>query len=376
MDKDIKHFVGLDVHQDTIVMAVADPGRSKARIVGELKHDMTRLVRQLSKLQGDPGSIHVVYEAGPTGYGLQRHLAQKGYVCDVIAPSKMPQRPGERIKTDRRDAARLAELNRAGELTRVHVPDTADEAIRDLSRAREDSVKACQKARLQLKGFLLRHDRRFPGKTSWTKTHYAWLAAQKFEHVSQQIAFTEYQLAVQATEQSVQRLTHSLAQCVVGWRFEPVVNALQAMRGIQLVTAVGLIAEIGDITRFAHPRQLMGYLGVVPSEYSSGNKVSKGSITRTGNGHARRLLVEAAWHYRHTPRIGVNPAVRQRGLPDAIKAQAWKAQTRLCGRFARLNNRGVQRNKICVAVARELAGFVWAIAHMAMEPHNTPKQPS
>lgn len=370
MDKSIKHFVGLDVHKDSICIAVADDGRAKARSLGTVAHDMGKLVRQLAKL-GEPAQVHVVYEAGPTGYGLQRWLQQKGYPCEMIAPSKTPKRSGDRIKTDRRDAARLAQLSRAGELTACTVPDRADEAIRDLSRAREDAVRAHTKARQQLSGFLLRHDRRFPGKTNWTKTHYAWLASQKFDYEAQQIAFTEYQLAVQASEQTVQRLTQALAQCVVGWRFEPVVQALQAMRGIKLVSAVGLIAEIGDMSRFSHPRQLMGYLGVVPCEHSSGEKVTKGGITRTGNGHARRLLVEAAWHYRHAPRIGVRPLQRQLGLPEPIRAQAWKAQIRLCKRFAQLNNRGLQRNKICVAVARELAGFIWVIAHMAMQTHRT-----
>ena len=370
MDKDIKHFVGLDVHKDTIVIAVADAGRTKARTLGTVAHDVNKLARQLSKL-GEPAQVHVVYEAGVTGFGLQRWLEHKGYVCQVIAPSKTPTRPGERIKTDRRDAARLAQLSRAGELTACTVPDTTDEAIRDLSRAREDAVRAHTKARQQLSGFLLRHDRRYPGKTNWTKAHYAWLASIKFEHQAQQIAFTEYQLAVQAGEQTVERLTQALAQCVPGWRFEPVVQALQAMRGIKLVSAVGLIAEIGDMSRFSHPRQLMGYLGVVPSEHSSGDKVTQGSITRTGNGHARRFLVEAAWHYRHSPRIGVRPMQRQRDLPAPIRAQAWKAQVRLCQRFAQLSRRRVQPNKVCVAVARELAGFIWVIAHMAMPAQRT-----
>ncbi|MBN9425503.1 MAG: IS110 family transposase [Burkholderiales bacterium] len=365
MDKGIKVYVGLDVHKDTIAVAAAQAGeRTAARLIGQIAHDVPKLLKALAKL-GQPTEVQVVYEAGPTGYGLQRALAAKGYRCEVIAPSLIPKRPGERVKTDRRDSVRLAELSRAGELRAVTIPDRADESIRDLARAREDAVNARTQARHQLKAFLLRHDERYAGKTNWTKSYYRWLGELNFGDASSQIAFTEYHLAVQAADARVARLTQALGTSVKGWRFEPVVQALQALRGIDLVSAVGLVAEIGDFRRFEHPRKLMAYLGLVPSEQSSGERVRKGSITKTGNAHARRLLTEAAWNYRFTPRIGRQAQQRQEQLPDPIRATAWKAQLRLSQRYRKLNERGVHHNKVCVAVARELAGFVWAIAQQA-----------
>ena len=365
MDKGIKVYVGLDVHKDTIAVAAAQAGeRTAARLIGQIAHDVPKLLKALARL-GQPAEVHVVYEAGPTGYGLQRALAAKGYRCEVIAPSLIPKRPGERIKTDRRDSVRLAELSRAGELRAVTIPERADESIRDLARAREDAVNARTQARHQLKAFLLRYDERYAGKTNWTKSYYRWLGELNFGDASSQIAFTEYHLAVQAADARVARLTQALGTSVKGWRFEPVVQALQALRGIDVVSAVGLVAEIGDFRRFEHPRKLMAYLGLVPSEQSSGDRVRKGSITKTGNAHARRLLTEAAWNYRFMPRIGRQAQQRQEQLPDPIRATAWKAQLRLSQRYRKLNERGVHHNKVCVAVARELAGFVWAIAQQA-----------
>ena len=361
MEEGIKFFVGLDVHKDTIAVGVAEVGRAPARLVGSIAHDVSKLLKLLARY-GEPGQVQVVYEAGPTGYGLQRALAQRGYPCQVIAPSLIPKRAGDRVKTDRRDSLRLAELARAGELRAVWIPDPADEAIRDLARAREDAVNARMQARHQLKGFLLRHEVRYASKTSWSKTYYRWLATLNFQASAAQIAFTEYWQAVTAADQRVARLTDAMAQSIQGWRFEPVVSALQALRGIDVISAIGLVAEIGDIGRFAHPRQLMAYLGLVPSEYSSGDRVVRGSITKTGNAHARRLLTEAAWNYRFQPRIGYRAQRRAEDLPQALRDLAWKAQLRLSGRFARLRGRGVQINKVCVAVARELAGFVWAMA--------------
>jgi transposase len=361
MDERIKFFVGLDVHKDTIAVAVAEAGRESARLVGTIAHDVSKLLKVLARY-GAPAQVHVVYEAGPTGYGMQRELARRGYQCQVIAPSLIPKRAGDRVKTDHRDCLRLAELSRAGELRAVWIPDPADEAIRDLARAREDAVNARTQARHQLKGFLLRHDVRYAGKTSWSKTYYRWLATLNFGLPGAQIAFTEYWQAVTAADERVVRLTEASANSIEGWRFEPVVKALQSLRGIDQISAIGLVAEIGDIGRFAHPRQLMAYLGLVPSEYSSGERVVRGSITKTGNAHARRLLTEAAWNYRFQPRIGHRAQRRAEDLPQAIRDVAWKAQLRLSRRFAGLLARGKERNKVCVAVARELAGFVWAIA--------------
>lgn len=365
MDKGTKVFVGLDVHKDSIVMAVAEAGRMPGRIIGTIAHDVGKLLKVLARLEGP---AHIVYEAGPTGYGLQRELTHRGYHCEVIAPSLIPKRAGARVKTDRRDCLRLAELARAGELKPIWIPDPADEAIRDLARAREDAVNARTQARHQLKGFLLRRGVRYSGKSAWSKTYYRWLGLLNFDQPSAQTAFTEYWQAVRGANERVARMTTALAGSIQGWRFEPVVLALQALRGIDQVSAIGLVAEIGDIGRFAHPRQLMGYLGLVPSEYSSGDRLSRGSITKTGNAHARRLLAEAAWNYRFKARIGYRAQRRQEGLPQVIRDLAWKAQLRLSARFSKLSSRGVQINKVCIAVARELAGFIWAIAKANAAP--------
>ena len=364
MDENTKFFVGLDVHKETISISVCEAGREASQFRGTIRHDVPALLKVLRKL-GAPATQLVAYEAGPTGYGLYRRLVEHGYACQVVAPSLIPQRAGERIKTDRRDSARLAELLRAGERTPIWVPDTEHEALRNLWRAREDALHTRLKARQQLKAFLLRHGRIYAGKTSWNKTHARWLAEQSFEQAGDQLAFTEYVLATQAADQRLGRLDQALVQSTAGWRFETVVSALRTLRGIDSVSAIGLVAEIGDIQRFAHPRHLMSYLGLVPSERSSGNTVRRGGITKTGNAHARRLLTEAAWHYRYPARLSKLLSNRQQGQPEVIRHHAWKAQLRLCARFAHLQRRGVHINKVCIATARELTGFIWAIARMA-----------
>jgi transposase len=364
MEERTKIHVGLDVHKDSISVAAAEPGRSPARLVGKVAHDVNRLLKVLAKI-GGAEQLHVVYEAGPTGFGLQRALKNRGIACEIIAPSRIPRRPGDRVKTDSRDCLQLAECSRAGQLTGVWIPEPGDEAIRDLSRAREDAVNSRGHVRQQLKGFLLRHGIRYPGKTSWSLAYYRWLATLKFDEAAAQTAFTEYWQAVKSADERVERLTKALQSSIAGWRFEPVVNALQALRGVAAITAIGLVAEIGDLARFSHPRKLMGYLGLVPSEHSSGERTSRGSITKTGNAHARRLLTEAAWNYRFKARISREALARQEALSEPIRTTAWKAQLRLTQRFNALRERGVQVNKACVAVARELAGFVWAIGLQA-----------
>jgi transposase len=360
MEERIKFFVGLDVDAQSIAVGVAEAGRAPARARGSIAHDVAKLRKVLANY-GDPQQVHVVYEAGPTGYGLQRALTKYGYCCEVIAPSLIPKRAGDRIKTNRRDCLRLAELARAGELTAVWVPDPGDEAIRDVARAREDAVKARTQARHQLKAFLLRHGVHYAQRTSWTKTFYRWLATLHFDSAGAQTAFTEYWQAVSSAEERVVRLTDALVRSIGAWRFEPVVKALQVLRGIDRISAIGLVSEIGDLHRFAHPRQLMAYLGLVPSQHSTGDRIVHGSITKTGNTHARRLLTEAAWNYRFRPRIGYDAQRRAENLPQALRDLGWKAQLRLTGRYARLQARGLHKNKICVAIARELAGFIWAI---------------
>jgi transposase len=367
MDKGIRVFVGLDVHKDTIALALAQVGAEQACYVGTVGHDVPKLLKLLSRY-GEPRTVRVVYEAGPTGYGLYRQLRAKGYEAQVVAPSLIPKRAGVRIKTDRRDCVELARLSRSGELTPVWVPELADEAMRDLVRAREDAVQSRHAARMQLKAFLLRHDVRYSGKSSWTQAHQRWLAGLSFAHPVQQLAFEEYRQAVGRADEQVNRLSHALCEAVAGWRFEAVVRALMSLRGLDVTAAATLVAEIGDIGRFESARALMGYLGLVPSEHSSGSRLRKGAITKTGNAHARRVLTEAAWNYRFPARVARALHVRQQEQTQPIRDISWKAQQRLCGRFKALSARGVHQNKVCVAIARELSGFVWAIAREAARP--------
>lgn len=367
MDEFITGFVGLDAHAESTAIGYAEAGRAAVRFVGTVGAKRAELTKALGKL-GAPGSLLVVYEAGPCGYGLARELAAAGYRCEVIAPSKIPQKPGERVKTDRRDALKLTSLARAGELVAVTIPDERDEAVRDLSRARVDAVRARLKARQQLKALLLRHGLRYSGKTSWSAAHERYLAKISFAHPAQDIAFAEYRLAVGDSDARVQRLGQALSQEVERWRMQPVVAALMTLRGLDLVAATTVIAELGDLKRFARPRELMGYLGLVPSEHSTGSKRRLGAITKTGNGHVRRVLIEAAWNYRFPARLSPPLQIRQEGQPPVIREIAWRAQLRLSHRYRRLKARGLQHNKICVALARELAAFVWDIGR-----HVTPK---
>ena len=283
-----------------------------------MTHDLNKLLKVLAKM-GPPEQLHIVYEAGPTGYGLQRALHARGYVCEVIAPSQIPRRPGDRVKTDARDCMQLAECSRAGQLRAVWIPDLEDEAIRDLARAREDAVNSRTQVRQQLKGFLLRHDVRYSGKTSWSSAYYRWLATLNFERRRHRRRSPSTGRRSRRPTSASQRLTKALQSSITGWRFEPVVGALQALRGIDAISAIGLVAEIGDLARFEHPRKLMGYLGLVPSEHSSGERTSRGSITKTGNAHARRLLTEAAWNYRFKARIGREAQRRQEALSESIR---------------------------------------------------------
>lgn len=362
MNKRITVHVGLDVHKESIEIALADGGSGgEVRHYGRIGGDLASLDRAVRQLGGLARSLIFTYEAGPCGYAIYRHLLAQGYACQVVVPSMTPRYPGERIKTDRRDCLKLARLARAGELTIVRVPDAQDEAIRDLVRARADAVRNQRDARHRLKALLLRQEIRYVGKTAWTPAHERWLAKVKLPHPAQQIVFQEYVDNVRDSTRRIERLTHSLHEAVAQWRWPPVVQALQALRGVQRVNAATLVAEIGDIERFAHPRQLMAYLGLVPGEHSSGSHRRQGSITKTGNAHARCALIEAAWQYRLPARITPIIARRQEPVSEAVRALAWKAQQRLCSRYRRLNARQLHKNKIVTALARELTGFVWAI---------------
>jgi transposase len=361
-------YIGLDVHKDSIVVAVAASGlRGEVREYGRIANTSTALDRLLRKLGGDGVRLRFCYEAGPCGYGIQRQLSAHGHDCVVVAPSLIPRRAGDRIKTDRRDAASLARLHRAGELTAVWVPDAAHEAMRDLVRARLDAVHAVRRARQQLSGFLLRQGCHY-GRPAWTKLHRRWLAGLRFEHAVHHVVLEDYIQAVEAAEARRDRLTAQIEAMLPDWTLAPVVAALQTMRGMALVNAATLIAELGDLSRFSNPRQLMAYLGLVPCEHSSGASVRRGGLTKAGNSAARRLLIEAAWCYRFPARVSRELLLRQESQPKPIREIAWKAQLRLCARYRKLARSGKPANVVTAAIARELAGFVWAIARRMPPP--------
>lgn len=353
-------FVGMDVHKESIDITLADQG-GEVRRFGQTGGDRGSLVKMVRKMQSKGRQLLFVYEAGPCGFWIHREITAMGERCMVVSPALIPRRAGDHVKTDRRDSERLASLARAGELEPIHVPDIRDEAIRDLVRGRDDAVIAQRRARQQLKALLLRNDIRYVGKTSWTGAHRRWLSDLKLPQPAQQIAFEEYVDAITVATKRIERLTQAIESEVASWRFAPVVAALQAMRGIQFVHAATLIAELGDLSRFVSPRQLMGYLGLVPREDSSGEHRHQGSITKAGNSYARRAMIEAAWAYRHPARVTRIIATRQTGLPKAACDIAWAAQLRLSARYRRLSARHLNHNKIVVALARELSGFVWAI---------------
>jgi transposase len=353
-------YVGLDVHKDSIVIAFAREDREPAENWKTVPHDSIRLKKALKQLVRDGETLKVCYEAGPTGFGLCRQLREAGIDCQVVAPSLVPGKPGDRIKTDRRDACRLAHFLRSGDLTEVYVPDEAIESIRDLERARDDAKCAERVARHQLSKFLLRHGCRWEG-TTWTRRHLDWIRAQRFAYPAQQRVLEDYMKAVEDLAERVERLSTQMEELVAETVLAPLVKALQAFRGISVVSAVTIAAEVGDLRRFATASQFMSYVGLVPSEDSSGQRRRQGPITRCGNAHLRRMIVEAAWHYRHVPVMSKELRRRNQGVAEGVRRLAWEAQKRLNKRLYHLIHAGKSQQKAVIALARELAGFIWAV---------------
>lgn len=355
-------FVGLDVAKSKNAVAIAEGGRKgEMRYFGEIDNTRDATQRLIAKLSKTYKKMTFCYEAGPTGYGLFRWITELWHECIVVAPSLIPMKAGDRVKTNRRDAENLAKLLRAGELTAVWVPDARHEAMRDLVRAREAGAQDLTRKRQQVTSFLIRHGRTYPRKKTWGATHSRWLTEQIFEHIEQRIAFEELAMAARQASERVARLEAAIAELVPKWSMAPLVEALQAMRGIDLVAASILMAELGDLTRFDSPRQLMGFLGLVPSERSTGDSVRRGGITKTGNTRARRVLIESAWPYRLPPKLGTRKRFLVARAPLAVREIAWKAQTRLSARTRALTAKGKRSTVVVAAVARELTGFIWAI---------------
>jgi len=355
-------FVAFDTSKSRNAVAIAEGGRrGEVRFIGEIENSAAATAKLVRKLAGSHGRLTFCYEAGPTGYGLYRQIVSLGHDCIVVAPSLIPQKPGDRVKTNRRDAVGLAKLLRAGELTPVWVPDPRHEAMRDLARGRGAAVEDLRRKRQQVSAFLLRQGLHYAGKKAWSKAHMSWLVSQKLEYPEQRIAFEEMLLAVRQAQERIERLEEAIRVAVPGWSLAEVVTGLMALRGLDLISATAFLAEIGDLSRFRTPRELMAYLGLVPSEHSTGDKVKRGPITKAGNRRARRTLVECSWSYQHPPRIGKKKQEKVAAAPPAVREIAWKAQCRLNGRYRMLIRKGKLKTVAVTAIARELAAFIWAI---------------
>jgi transposase len=362
--KAITLYIGLDVHKDSITIAIAQSGpKGEIRLYGTITNDLHALEKALAKIRkAHPGAdLDVAYEAGPCGFGIARRLTQLNVPCLVAAPSLIPKQPGAPFKNDKRDGKNIARLHRAGELIAVYIPEPTDEAIRDLCRARTDAVDDLRRSRQRLKSFLLRHGYRYSGRANWSQPHMRYLRELVLPHPAMKTILEEYLQGIDAAHDRVIRTERSMLLLLEDWRLKPAVEALMAFRGFQLVAAMITVSELGDIHRFNHPRQLMTYLGLVSTEHSSGPKQHLGAISRCGNGHARWLLVECSQHYALAPKISKELSRRQQDQPPAVRALSWKAQHRLHQRFMRLLARRLHRNKIKVAIARELCGFIWAL---------------
>jgi transposase len=368
-------FVALDTSKLRNAVAIADAGRNgEIRYLGEIDNTEIATRKLVVQLAGKYARLTFCYEAGPTGYGLHRLIKSLGHDCMVVAPSLIPTKPGDRVKTNRRDAVNLAKLLRAGELIAVWVPDERHEALRDLVRARDAAAKDYRVKRQNVSSFLLRYGLHFPGKKTWGRTHMNWLTSIKLEHHEQRIAFEEMLLAVRQVRERIERLQQTMRDAVPDWSLASVVEALQALRGMDVVGAIVFLAELGDLSRLENPRQLMAYLGLTPSESSTGESVKCSGITKAGNTRARRLLIEAAWSYRFPPRVSKDMQTRVGAAPPTAREIAWKAQMRLCGRFRTLTRKGKRSTIVVTAIARELSAFIWAINREVVGSHATASQ--
>lgn len=377
MNKDNIVFIGMDTHKVFCENAYClDSRESTPQPLGRIpttKQAITKLARQLQS-KYPAATLHFVYEAGPCGYWIYRLLSKLGHACYIVAPSLIPKAPGDKVKTDRRDALKLSRLLKNADLQPIYVPEPEDEAVRDLSRIRETAMHDLKKAKQRMKLFLLRNDINYGGSDRWGPKHRRWLTELILPHPAQQIVLQECITTLNERFARLERLDNELKHQVFNWRYYPVVKALQAMRGIKLIVAAGMVAELGDLTRFDHPRKLMSYLGLVPSEHSSGDTRRLGPITKCGNSRARRLLVEGAHAYRYPARMSTEIQKRQEGLSPEISEIAWNAQLRLCKRYQRLMHRGKHRNVVVTAIAREMSAYIWHIAkHVALPPIN-PKE--
>jgi transposase len=356
-------YVAFDTSKLHNAVALAEAGRAgEVRYLGEFENTPAATAKLVRKLAAKHGALSCCYEAGPTGYGLYRQLKQFGHDCIVVAPSLIPRKPGKRVKTNRLDALSLVKQLRAGELTAVWVPDERHEAVRELTRARGAATLDLRAKCQQVSSMLLRLGRHYPSKTTWGKAHMAWLAGQKLEHLEQRIALEERLVAVRQAQERTERLEGAIREAVPAWSLAPLVTALMALRGIDFIAATALLAEFGDLSRFRTPRELMAWLGLVPSEFSTGENTRRGPITKAGNRRARQLLIECGWSYRHPPRVGADKLVRVAAAPPVVRDIAWKAQVRLTGRYRALCRAGKPDVVAITAVARELVGFIWAIA--------------